>query len=69
MLEPLVPKFRSPLPVRLRDVAEKQVPQRLKPIVGESAPFWPNSDHVEYKSASPQMIMIASFSCEVTEHV
>ena len=35
MLKPLVPKFRSDLPVRLRDIAEKQVPERLKPIVGD----------------------------------
>ena len=33
MLKPLVPKFRSDLSVRLRDIAEKQVPAKLKPIV------------------------------------
>ena len=34
MLKPLVPKFRSDLSVRLRDIVEKQVPAKLKPIVG-----------------------------------
>ena len=34
MLKPLVPKSRSDLSVRLRDIAEKQVPAKLKPIVG-----------------------------------
>ena len=35
ILEPPVPKFRSDLSVRLRDIAEKkQVPAKLKPIVG-----------------------------------
>ena len=34
MLKPLVPNFRYDLSVRLRDVAEKQVPAELKPIVG-----------------------------------
>ena len=34
MLKPIVPKFRSDLSVRLRDIAEKQVPAKLKPIVG-----------------------------------
>ena len=33
MLKPLVPKFRSYLSVRLRDIAEKQVRLKLKPIV------------------------------------
>ena len=33
MLKPLVPKFRSDLSVRLRDITEKQVPAKLKPIV------------------------------------
>ena len=36
MLKPLVPKFRSDLSVRLRDIAEKQVPEKLKPIVNPS---------------------------------
>ena len=36
MLKPLVPKFRPDLRVRLKDIAEKQVPARLKPIV----PTW-----------------------------
>ena len=34
MLKPLVPKFRPDLFVRLKDIAEKQIPAKLKPIVG-----------------------------------
>ena len=34
MLKAIVPKFRSYLSVRFRDIAEKQVPAKLKPIVG-----------------------------------
>ena len=34
MLKALVPKFRSDLPVPLRDIAEERVPTKLKPIVG-----------------------------------
>ena len=34
MLKPLVPKFRSDLSVCLNDIAEKQVPAKLKTIVG-----------------------------------
>ena len=33
MLKPLVPKLLSDLSVRLRDIAEKQVPGKLKTIV------------------------------------
>ena len=33
MLKPLLPKFCFDLSVRLRDIAEKQVPLKLKPIV------------------------------------
>ena len=33
MLKPLVPKFNSDLSVRLREITEKQVPVKLKPIV------------------------------------
>ena len=33
MLKPLVPKFRQGLSARLKDIAEKQVPAKLKPIV------------------------------------
>ena len=33
MLKPLVPKFHSDLSVRSRDIAEKQVPAKLTPIV------------------------------------
>ena len=32
-MKPLVPKFRSDLFPRLNDIAEKQVPAKLKPIV------------------------------------
>ena len=34
ILKPLVPKFRPDLLARLKDTAEKQVPAKLKPIVG-----------------------------------
>ena len=33
ILKPLVPKFRPDLLARLRGIAEKQVPAKLKPIV------------------------------------
>ena len=33
MLKPLMPKFRLDLFVRLKDIAEKQVPTKLNPIV------------------------------------
>ena len=33
MLKPLVPKFRPDPSARLKDIAEKQVPAKLKPIV------------------------------------
>ena len=33
MLKPLVPNFYSDISVRLRNIAEKQVPVKLKPIV------------------------------------
>ena len=35
MLKPLMPEFRSDLYIRLRDIAEKQVPVKLKPIAGK----------------------------------
>ena len=34
MLKPIEPKFRPDLSARLRDIAEKQIPAKLKPIVG-----------------------------------
>ena len=34
MLKPLVSRFRPGPSVRLKDIAEKQVPANLKPIVG-----------------------------------
>ena len=37
ILKPLVPKFRPDLVARLRDIAEKQVPANLKPIVGTNS--------------------------------
>ena len=39
MLEPIVPKFRYDLSVRLRYIAEKQVPAKPKPIIGRYALF------------------------------
>ena len=36
MLKSLVPKFRPDLSARLKDIAEKQVPAKPKPIVDES---------------------------------
>ena len=33
MLKPLMPKFRLDLFVRVKDIAEKQVPAKLKTIV------------------------------------
>ena len=36
ILKSLMPKFRSGISVRLRDIAEKQVPVKLKTIVDES---------------------------------
>ena len=36
MLKPLVPKSRSHLFVRLKDIAENQASGKLKPIVGTS---------------------------------
>ena len=33
MLKPIMPKFRPNQSVRLKDIAEKQVPAKLKPIV------------------------------------
>ena len=38
-MKPLVSKFRSNLSVRLRDIAEKQVPAMLKPIVAKANDF------------------------------
>ena len=35
MLKPLVSKFRPDLSVRSKDIAEKQVPGKLKPIVDD----------------------------------
>ena len=32
--ETLIPKFCTYLSIRLRDIAEKQVPAKLKPILG-----------------------------------
>ena len=36
MLKPLVPKFHADLSVRSKDIAEKQVSTKLKPIVAAS---------------------------------
>ena len=35
MIKPLVPKFRHDLSARLKDIAEKRVPAKLKSIVVE----------------------------------
>ena len=35
MPKPLVPKFRPDLLARLKDITEKRVPAKLKPIVGK----------------------------------
>ena len=51
MLKHPVPKFRSDLSVRLRDVAEKQVPAKLKRIVVDYTtkrpilPSWSSTVH------------------------
>ena len=37
MLKRRLHKFRFDVPVRFRDIAEKQVTAKLKPIVGESS--------------------------------
>ena len=39
MLKPLAPKFRSDLSVGSRDIAEKQVPANLQPIVVHCDPI------------------------------
>ena len=51
ILKPRVPKFRPDLSVWLKDIAEKQVPSKLTPIVG--AGDWGASRphlHVDYKN-------------------
>ena len=37
MLKPPVLKFRSEISVRLRDIAEKQIPAKLKPTIVETS--------------------------------
>ena len=39
MLKPIMPKFRPDLYARLRDMADKQVPAKLKPIVNRCE-YW-----------------------------
>ena len=39
MLKHFVPKFRPDLSARLKDIAVKQVPAKLKPIVGKHKRF------------------------------
>ena len=39
MLKPLVPKFLPNLSAQLADIAEKQVPAKLKRIVGMHVPI------------------------------
>ena len=38
LLKPIVLKFRHDLFARLRDIAEKQIPAKLKPIVASPLP-------------------------------
>ena len=46
MLKPLVPKFRPDISARLKDIAEKQVSAKPKPITG--GPILPRlPDNVE----------------------
>ena len=47
MPKPLAPKFRPDLSALLKDIVEKQVPAKLKPVVGMML-FWLRS----YEQAS-----------------
>ena len=60
MLRPPVPKFRSDLSVCLRDIAEKQVPAKLKQILGISIIYESSEAH-----GMPHVLTI--YSC--TKHV
>ena len=60
-MKPPVPKFRSDLSVRLRDIAEKQVPAKLKPIVAHSRDV-PMLQHFNIK-ASPYLSGFDGTSC------
>ena len=50
MLKHLVPKFRSDLSVHFKDIAEKQVPAKLKTIVNApdsvTAPSWSRGSYI-----------------------
>ena len=48
MLKPPVPKFRSDLSVRSRDIAGKQVPAKLKPIVDYVHTWFPEMKKAAY---------------------
>ena len=48
VLKPLVPKFCSDLSIRLRYIAEKQVPAKLKPIV--------DPVHVRTRVGNPSLV-------------
>ena len=49
MLKSLVAKFRSDLFVRLSDIAEKQVPAKLKPTVGDNSDDGPGPSSMELR--------------------
>ena len=51
MLKPSLPKFLPNLPARLKDIAEKQVPAELKPIVARLTMISAGCDWVTYRSA------------------
>ena len=58
MIKPLVPKFRPDLSARSNDIAEKQVPVRLKPIVTAACnlktyPFFWCSSHLSDNTKLP----------------
>ena len=66
MLKPLVPKFRPDLSVRLRDIAEEQVPVKLKPMVftsgarsAERSSFLV-TDTSEYERPAGQLTLLKS---------
>ena len=40
MLKPLMPKLRLDLSVRFKDIVEKQVPAKLKPIYNICLPYF-----------------------------
>ena len=68
ILEPLVAKYRPDLFARLRDIAERQVPANLKPIVGaQNSFFWDAKQIYPHRfvvwhsvtSSHPEFILLA----------